>query len=140
MLEKIIESNTSSRCLENQDVGTFVFKNLSWLEDQRGWKIYAACIMPNHMHIVLRNVEGRNHLLVEDIAQFKGFTARVCNRLLNRKGHFWARESFDHWCRNHEKTDAVMRYTIQNPVKAGLVEDWSDWPWSRIDEEMLAFG
>ena len=32
------------------------------------------------------------------------------------------------------RTVRVARYTCANPVKAGLVKAWSDWPWTRCVE------
>ena len=59
----------------------------------------------------------------------KGFSARKANKILGKRGPFWAPESFDHWCRTPEKEERVMRYIRNNPVKAGLVEKPELWPW-----------
>jgi putative transposase len=29
-----------------------------------------------------------------------------------------------------EKEHRVIAYVLNNPVKAGLVKDWREWPWS----------
>ena len=134
-LEKILDSATDYNWMSQQNVADLVFSNLAWLEDARGWCIYAASIMPNHMHMVIRNHTGRNHKLIEDLAQFKGYSGRQCNELLSRDGSFWARESFDHWCRDDAKVLSAIRYTLNNPVKAGLVPEWHLWSWSRVHED-----
>ena len=68
---------------------------------------------------------------LQDILQsLKGNTARRANAILGRKGAFWQAESYDHAVRDEEVLERVVRYVINNPVKAGLVASWRDWPWT----------
>jgi len=60
----------------------------------------------------------------------KGFTATQANRVLRRKGEFWGHESYDHFVRNENELGRIIRYVLNNPVKAGLAARWQDWPWS----------
>ncbi len=115
-------------------VPEMLLANLVWLETQCGWHVYAATVLSNHMHLLMRNNKGRSAELMENIGQYKGYTARLANRILDRTGTFWAREGFDHWCRDEAKVIGVARYICNNPVKAGLVKAWSDWPWTRCVE------
>jgi putative transposase len=95
--------------------------------------------MPNHVHTVftpLRTRIGvskdhdeadRCHSLARIMKSIKGVSALEANRLLGRRGQFWAHESFDHAVRDEGELGRVIRYTINNPVKAGLVKNWRDW-------------
>ena len=40
------------------------------------------------------------------------------------------RESYDHWVRDEAEFERIKRYIENNPVKAGLVAQASDYPWS----------
>ncbi len=61
----------------------------------------------------------------------KGFTARQANSLLHRTGEpFWQHESYDHWVRNHDEFCRIEAYIENNPVRAGLVLEPGDYPWS----------
>ena len=60
----------------------------------------------------------------------KGYTARKANKVLGRSGSFWEHESYDRWARDAEELQRMVLYIANNPVKAGLVESWRDWPWS----------
>jgi REP element-mobilizing transposase RayT len=60
----------------------------------------------------------------------KGYTAHEANKVLNRTGTFWEAESYDHEIRDGEEFGRVIRYVINNPVKAGLVQHWSEWKWT----------
>jgi len=107
-----------------------VLASVEWLKTEGNWSIHAATVMSTHLHVVLSNRAGRSGALLEDLEKFKRFTGRAANRILNRTGRFWAREEFDHWCRTPDKVAAAVRYVRENPVKAGLVERWQDWPWT----------
>jgi len=121
------------RVLHHRPLADRLMSALDWLEaDVRGWQIHAACIMPSHIHIVMRNGIGRSGELEKDLAAVKNYTARVCNEELGRAGRFWAKESFDHWCRDEESVRRSVAYTLRNPVRANLVASVSDWPWNKI--------
>lgn len=68
--------------------------------------------------------------LTSILGSLKGWTARRCNEVLKRQGQFWQHESYDHVIRNQAEWARVVRYVIENPVKAQLVENWQDWPWT----------
>jgi len=60
---------------------------------------------------------------------FKHWTAREAIRMLRlRTRHFWQRDWFDHWSRSPAEDERISVYIRSNPVKAGLVADWRDWP------------
>ena len=92
--------------------------------------------MPNHIHLLMRNEDGRTMDMLEDLAQFKNYTARAANKVLKREGSFWAREDFDHWIRSREKFEGTVRYIANNPVKAGLTAHWSQWKWFVADDSV----
>ncbi len=51
------------------------------------------------------------------------------NRAIGRSGPVWNRESFDHVVRHNESLEEKIDYVVQNPVRAGLVTDASEYPW-----------
>jgi REP element-mobilizing transposase RayT len=96
------------------------------LESKQLISIHAFCVMPNHIHLVI-DVVGAMPLF--DIMKLlKGATSRECNKLLGKTGkHFWQYESYDHVVRRGS-LERIIRYVIMNPVKAGLVTNWWEWP------------
>ena len=60
----------------------------------------------------------------------KGSTAREANKILNCTGSFWQHESYDRVVRDEKELNRIIWYTINNPVKAGLVKNAEDWKWS----------
>ena len=66
----------------------------------------------------------------------KGFTAREANKLLGRKGTFWQAESYDREIRNETEFWRVIKYVLNNPVKAGLVREWKAYPFSWLSPNL----
>lgn len=60
----------------------------------------------------------------------KRHSALECNKLLDRSGPFWEVENYDRFARNSREVERMIRYTLNNPVKAGLVEKWDQWKWN----------
>jgi putative transposase len=68
----------------------------------------------------------------------KGGSSRKINQFLRKsKQPFWAQDSFDHYVRNDEEWLRIVHYILQNPVKAGLVSEWSKWPHTLVQEGVL---
>jgi REP element-mobilizing transposase RayT len=108
--------------------------------------------MPNHVHVVcqvppsnpreettsLQNVEHEHVTLTEILQSVKKYTALKSNRLLARSGQFWHRESYDHVIRDSDELERTIWYIVNNPVKAGLVEDWHDWQWTYVKAGLVS--
>lgn len=134
-LEAILDAvGRSERDLCTPCVSKIILSNLDWLRE-RGWRVWAATLMPSHLHLVVRNTEGRNEALRKDLALFMSYTARLVNEVNGTTGGFWQREPFDHWCRDGDAWLRSLNYTVSNPVKAGLCSGWKDWPHTVVDSE-----
>lgn len=96
--------------------------------DGQKYDLVSWVIMPNHVHILLIPLKGVH--LPEILHSIKSFTAQAANKILDRMGAFWQRESFDRYIRNQTHFDAVIRYIEENPVKAGLCKCSSEWRYS----------
>jgi len=94
--------------------------------------IYAAVVMPDHVHLVLQTLIDQNGCefsISEILKAIKGASAHRINKALNRKGSLWQEESFDHVIRKSEDVNAKMAYVLQNPVRKGLVQRARDYRW-----------
>ncbi len=90
------------------------------------YRLLAWCIMPNHVHVVVRLFPSQELAVV--IKSWKLHVARAANQALGRSGKFWQREYYDHLVRNQEELDHAINYILENPRKAGL-KNWT-WVWS----------
>jgi len=93
---------------------------------------YAFCVMPNHVHWVFSVFEkdkNKEPVYLQDILySVKRFTANRINVFENRKGELWQKESFDTTIRDEKHLVRAIEYTLNNPVSAGMVKEWKDWP------------
>jgi REP element-mobilizing transposase RayT len=90
--------------------------------DLRAW-----VVMPNHVHAQFKVGETS---LGKIVRQLKEYTAREANKLLKRRGQFWAEDCWDTYMRDREHELQTRRYIENNPVKAGLARTAKDWAWS----------
>ncbi|MBL0871100.1 MAG: aminotransferase class I/II-fold pyridoxal phosphate-dependent enzyme [Phycisphaerales bacterium] len=87
--------------------------------------VYAACVMPDHVHWIVQPKEGVD--LLELCRSVKSFSATTLNRVRGASGRLWDPESFDHIIRDSGYFREFVAYVTNNPVKAGLATCPSDW-------------
>ena len=91
------------------------------------YELRAWVIMPNHVHFLIKIEETP---LGKIIHEFKRYTSREVNKLLQRQGGFWCDDYFDTYMRDAEHELRTRRYIENNPTRAKLVIDPKTWPWS----------
>jgi REP element-mobilizing transposase RayT len=84
--------------------------------------------MPDHVHLLITASEGTDAAAF--MYRFKQASGFACNRLLGRQGPFWQASYYDHVVRKDEGVEMVRAYVLENPVRAGLVENAEDYPCS----------
>ena len=100
-------------------------------ENGKRIELYAAVIMPNHVHLLLAPLEGdlaEPFSLAEIMKSIKGISARNINKLLGRRGQLWQDESFDRIMRATE-FDFKKNYILANPIDAGLCCRPEEYRW-----------
>lgn len=111
--------------------------------------VYAYCLMPDHLHVILRllpagaatatDVDPLEDIPVQElkalVAGFKRYTTTQVAWRHGLTGKLWQRDFYDHIGRKSEDIEAQCRYVLNNPVRGGLVEDWHKYPWCGILDE-----
>ena len=102
--------------------------------------VCAYCYMPDHVRFVVEGQLATSDLkhMVARAKQSSGFhfKRQMPHRL-------WQRYGYERVLRDAQETAMFVRYVVQNPIRAGLVESPSDYPfwgssqWSR--EELLDY-
>ncbi len=126
-IEKYEDSGYGACYLRDERIAALVENALKHFDGQR-YHLVAWCIMPNHVHVLIQQIEG--HSLPKVIHSWKSYTAHEANKLLKRSGDFWMPDYFDRFIRDEKHFMTVVEYIHQNPVKAGLVSAPQEWPWS----------
>lgn len=98
------------------------------------YNLRVVIVMPDHVHLILTpltdEIRRRVFPLHEIMKAIKGASSHAINRRLRSHEAIWQEESFDHVLRSSESLDAKIDYILQNPVRAGLVDVASEYPWS----------
>jgi putative transposase len=107
----------------------YYLDNLAEWKESLGCKIFAFCLMTNHVHLVVDPGEDPETLgkLMKRLA---GRQTRYVNRLEGRSGTLWEGRFRSSPIDSNDYLLACCRYVDMNPVRAGICDDPSDYPWS----------
>jgi len=95
--------------------------------DQMGWKCYGYCLMDNHYHLLIETPEAN---LSRGMRQLNGIFTQDSNRRHGRCGHLFQGRFKSIVVDADAYLLELSRYVALNPVRAGMVSDPADWPWS----------
>ena len=112
--------------LDYPETAQIILSSLHWFESQKRIILDAAVIMPDHLHFVAALQQDSLERLMHSL---KSYTAKKVNAFLHRQGAFWQPQYHDHALRKDEALNEVVLYTLNNPVRAGLVENFRDYPY-----------
>jgi putative transposase len=95
--------------------------------ERAGMRVEAYCLMTNHVHLVV--IPEHKDSLALGLGRTHNDYARWLHVRKRQTGHLWQNRYFScpleegHWAE-------ALRYVELNPVRAGLVSQAWDWPWS----------
>lgn len=95
------------------------------------YELLAFVIMPDHLHLIIKPLPHQT--LSKIMQQLKGGSSFQLNKLLNKSGPFWQKESFDHLIRDQAGLRDKWDYIRENPVKAKLVSVKDGYPFSSFN-------
>ena len=125
-MEAMLDRGMGACHLRNPRIAQMVQDNL-WFHDGKAYRLLAWCVMPNHVHILAEMWKPLGTVL----KNWKSYSGSEANKILGTTGEtFWQADYFDRYIRDREHYRRVVRYIENNPVKAGLVPEPCEWPWS----------
>ena len=80
-------------------------------------------IMPDHIHLFVRGN------LDFSLKQWVRMMKRILSKTILAAPPHWQQGFFDHLIRHRESYSKKWEYVRENPVRAGLVANWNEWPW-----------
>jgi len=93
--------------------------------EKQKWFCHLALLMPDHVHFILS---------FPDISSFSPVIGDWKRWLTMRQKIRWQENFFDHRLRKDEGFNQKADYILQNPVRAGFVEKFEDWPYIWISQ------
>lgn len=113
--------------LMSKGIPEIITGSLEWLHNKGHIHRLSDVIMPDHIHFLFTLGEGQE--LSKVMRRFFTYTSSQINQQLGRQGELWQSGYYDRALRNEEELEKAYRYILENPYKAGYVEEVVDWPW-----------
>lgn len=121
--------------LSDPRIAKLVLDSWHWIAEKYHLYLYAICIMGNHVHVLLSGKGEMDVLIGSVMKAHKNFTAIAANKMLGLTGQpFWAAGYFDRDLRKDQFT-TLMWYILNNPVTAGLAQQWEEWPFTYLNPD-----
>jgi putative transposase len=113
--------------LNDSDIAVLVIKQLERQSREEEMLLYAYCVMPDHIHLLI--AAGGNHNVVSFVQAYKSKTTRMYWTTKNQ-GKLWQHGFYDRILREEQDIKQVSRYILENPVRKGIVDDFMSYPFS----------
>lgn len=92
------------------------------------YKIFAYCLMPDHLHIILQPVGEYDLSYI--MRMIKGNFARKFNLMHDKQGKVWQERFYDTGIRSAGMLLQKIEYIHNNPIRAGMVLRPDQYPFS----------
>ena len=105
----------------------------AWLEvlaevcERFNWVVHAYCQMGNHYHLLAETPDAN---LAKGMRQLNGVYTQRLNRGHTRVGHVFQGRYKAILVQREAYLLELSRYVVLNPVRARMVREAGDWPWS----------
>ena len=101
-------------------------------ENGRRYSLYAACVMPDHAHLLIEPTmddAGEFFPLSQILHAIKSFSAHEINKATDSSGPVWEKESFDRLIRTESDLQEKFSDITRNPWDSKIVPANEDYPW-----------
>ena len=117
--------------LARPDAAEILIDEFRQAGQRRRWSIGRYVIMPDHLHFFCaEGGDGEPSTLSRFVGLFKQWTSKRVAGSCGLPQPVWQREFFDHVLRSSESYESKWAYVRDNPVRAGLVARWEEWPYA----------
>jgi REP element-mobilizing transposase RayT len=101
------------------------------------YELYAACVMPDHVHFLLEpqircNDEKGGAVfwsLGKILHGIRSGSAHRINKIRQSFGRVWEEDYFDRYIRSESDLHEKFHYIVQNPWRCGVISSNEDYHW-----------
>lgn len=115
---------------EDEDKRRFL-DTLGRFKNQCKFKLYGYCLMDNHIHLLVKEVEETISVFIKRICSSYVYWY---NMKYDRCGHLFQDRFKSEVVETRSYFFTVLRYIHQNPLKAGIADNVLDSKWTSIGE------
>lgn len=114
----------------------YYLKTLRIWKSEYGIKVYAYCLMTNHVHMVLEPADDVA-VLGNLMKRLAGRQTRHVNCLEGRSGTLWGGRYKSSPIQSEQYFLSCCRYVELNPVRAGMVRTPNQYRWSSFPSKLI---
>ena len=100
---------------------------LAEVNERFNWSVHSYCLMDNHYHLLIETPDGN---LAKSMRHLNGVYTQRINRKHKRVGHVFQGRYKAIIIQKETYLLELARYIVLNPVRARMVRNAQDWPWS----------
>ena len=139
MPHHVIQRGHNKESVFNLDYSYLYYtSNLLKFKEEYGCKLYAYCLMPNHVHLLIDPGEEPDNLS-KLMKRISGRQTRFVNKRSKRSGSLWEGRFKSSIVSTNEYLHACCRYIELNPVQAGLVQKPQEYRWSSARSKVTEY-
>ena len=112
----------------DESPNSILIDSLKYCIDNKGLRVNAYVIMPNHLHAVVFNTEFDSTALHQALTDFRKFTGQALTGYVNTR--FWQSGWHAEGIESERFLEQKVNYIHDNPCRKGLVRLPQDWRYS----------
>jgi REP element-mobilizing transposase RayT len=112
-----------------------IIEALLWQRQQHHWRLFAYCLMPDHLHFIAQLPEESDaepNNILNQVGAFKSFTTTQCWWKHGGQDQLWQRSSYDRVIRYNDSVEHAVNYLLANPGRKGLIHPGEPYPYATI--------
>ena len=114
------------RSFEEPEAASWLCDQILQLFEPTLFAVIAFCVMPDHVHLLLEGLtdDADLRMAVHNWKLRTGFAWK------KRRGRdLWQEGFYDYVLRDEDVVAGIVRYILNNPLRAGLVDDVTKYPY-----------
>ena len=116
---------------EDEEDNEMFLVTVKQYKEQSGYKLLAYCLMGNHIHLLIKTGTEEPGQIFRRIGASYVYWY---NRKYDRTGHLFQDRYKSEAVESDDYLFAILRYIHQNPLKAGIVKNIEEYPYSSYAE------
>jgi putative transposase len=129
----VLRGSNRQTIFEDEEDAIEFLDTLQRYMDISGYKLYAYCLMGNHVHLLLKEEQEELGIIMRRIGASYVYWY---NLKYQRCGHLFQDRYKSEPVEDDRFFLTFLRYINKNPLKAGIVNDIADYKWSSYPEYM----